>query len=70
MKVYANKAASNESKLLANCSESLVKDVLGYTAQTAVPGLSPGAYRLVTLVTLGAPNRLAGHHDGPMIQVI
>jgi hypothetical protein len=70
MKVYANELASGESKLLTTCSESLVKDVPEYTAQTAVPGLSPGVYSLVTLVTLGAPNRLAGYHDGPVIQVI
>jgi hypothetical protein len=69
-KVYANSVTSSESKLLATYSGSLAKDVLEYTAQMHVPGLSPGLYHLVTRVSLGAPNRLAGYYEGPVIRVI
>jgi hypothetical protein len=70
MKVFANKVTSSESKLLTTYNGNLAKDVLEYTAQRQAPGLSPGLYRLVLRVTLGAPNRLAGYHEGPVIRVI
>ncbi|HSL44677.1 MAG TPA: hypothetical protein VK897_14670 [Anaerolineales bacterium] len=69
MMVYANKIASSESKLLTTYSGSLVNDALENTVQTEVPGLSPGMYRLVTLVTLRTPIAAAGHHEGPIVQV-
>ncbi len=69
MMVYANKVASSESKLLTTFSGSLVKDVPEHTVQTEVPGLSPGIYHLVTLVTLRTPIKAAGYHEGPIVQV-
>ena len=70
VKVYANKIASKESKLLATYSGNLVKDDLEYTVQTEVPGLSSGPYSLVTVVTLDPPKQLAGYHEGPIIKVV
>lgn len=70
VKVYANKIASKESKLLATYHRNLVKDDLEYTVQTEVPGLSSGPYCLVTVVTLDPPKQLAGYHEGPIIKVV
>jgi len=69
MLVYVNKVGSSESKLLTAYSGNLVRDVLEHTVQTEAPGLSPGIYRLVTLVTLRTPIKAAGYHEGPIVQV-
>ena len=69
MKVYANKVTNSESKLLTTYRGSLVKDVLEYTAQMQVPGLSSGLYRLFTLVILQSPVKMSGHHEGPIFRV-
>ncbi len=70
MKVYVSEVTSGKSKLLTTCSAILTQDELEYTVQAEAPRLPPGIYRLFTHVSLGAPNRLAGHHDGPVIRVI
>ena len=33
------------------------------------PGLAPGVYRLITLVTLHTPTMKTGHYEGPIILV-
>jgi hypothetical protein len=70
MNVYAEELASGESKLLTTYSAKLIQDVLEYKAPAEVPGLPPGLYRLFTLVTLDAPIKVVGYHDGLIIQVI
>jgi len=69
MMVYANQIGSSESKLLTTYSGRLVNDVVENTVQTEVPSLSPGTYRLVTLITLHTPIKAAGYHEGPIVQV-
>jgi hypothetical protein len=69
MKVYANEVTSGTSKLLTTHSANLVKDVLEYTPQADVSGLSPGLYRLVTLVTLHTPIKMAARHTRLIIHV-
>jgi len=69
MKVYTNKIVGKESKLLTTYSGNLVEDDLEYTVQMDMPGLSPGSYRLVTVVTLDPPKQLADYHEGPIIKV-
>ena len=39
------------------------------TVELAVPGLEPGQYRLITLVTFGAATEVAGFYDGPVVTV-
>lgn len=68
-KVYATNATGGSRKLLATQRGKLVKDILSYTAQMQVPGMSPGLYRLFTLVTLGSPGNLASYRDGPIVEV-
>ena len=70
MRVYAHEVTRGTSTLLITYSENLVENILEYTPQVLVPGLPPGLYRLVTLVTLQAPTKVVGHHDGPIVQVI
>lgn len=69
MKVYANEVTSGKSRLLTTHSANLVKDVLEYTHQADAPGLSPGLYRLITLVTLHTPIKMAAHHTRLIIHV-
>lgn len=69
MKVYANEVTGSTSRLLTTHRANTVKGVIAYTAQTQVPGLSPGLYRLFTLVTFRAPINLAGYHEGPIVHV-
>ncbi|MBI1880746.1 MAG: hypothetical protein HYR94_21425 [Chloroflexi bacterium] len=70
MHVYAHEVTSGTSKLLTSYRGNLVGDVLEYTTQMQSPGLSPGLYRLVTLVTLQEPAKMIGHYEGPIIQVV
>jgi hypothetical protein len=70
MQVYAHEVTSGASRLLASYKANLVENVLEYTPQTQAPGLSPGLYRLVTLVRLQAPSNVMGHHEGPVVHVI
>ncbi len=70
MKVYVSEVTSGRSRLLITYSATLMPDVLEYAAQANAPGLSTGVYHLFTLVTLGEPRGVSGHHDGPVIRVI
>jgi len=69
IKVFVKELTSGKSRLLTTYNANLVKDVLEYTAQIQVPGLSTGIYQLITLVTLH-PLNMAGYHEGPIIQVL
>jgi len=69
MKVYANEVTSGKSKLLTTYSAKLIQDVLEYTAPVEVPGLSPGLYRLFTVVILSAPIKMAGFYGKTIIHV-
>jgi hypothetical protein len=70
IKVLAREVISGPSALLATHSGNLVKNVLEYSTQMQVPGLSPGLYRLVTVVTLHAPVNMVGHHERAAIHVV
>jgi len=70
IKVYATALTGGTPGLLTTYNANLVKDVLDYTAQMPAPGLSPGLYRLITRVTLPAPTKMVGYHEGPIIEVI
>ncbi len=69
MRVYTREVTSGRSTLLITYSENLVENVLEYKPQRLVPGLPPGLYRLVTLVSLQAPTKMVSHYDGPIVQV-
>ncbi len=70
MKVYANEAMTGKGILLVTYHTKSFQDVAECTAIATVPGIPAGLYRLFIHVTLGAPMRLIGHHDGPVIRVI
>ena len=70
MKVHVNEITSGKFKLLSTYRAKLIQNVLEYTVPTEISGLSHGLYRLFTVVTLGADIKVAGYHDGPMLQVI
>lgn len=67
--VYANEIGGSHSQLMASSYGRLQEKVLDYTARVEAPGLSPGVYRLVTLVTLHTPRKRTGHYEGPIILV-
>lgn len=69
VKVYAREVNSGTSTLLTTYSADLVRDVFEYSTQMQVSGLSPGLYRLRTLVTLRAPINMRGHHEGSIVHV-
>jgi len=68
-RVYAREVTTSALALLTSHSENLVADVLEYRLQELVPGLPPGLYRLVTVVTLQGPTKIAAHYDGPIVQI-
>jgi hypothetical protein len=70
MKVYAHEITRGQSSLITAFGATLMEDVAGYTAPAQVPGLPPGVYRLFTVVTLGAPIKVAGFYSKTIIQVI
>ena len=70
MKVYANEVATGKGMLLTAYRAELTQDVVEYTAPGEVLGLSPGLYRLLTVVTLGVPIEMAGYYDKTIIRVI
>lgn len=70
MHVYTSEVTTGLSKLLTSYRGKLVGDVSEYTTQIEAPGLSPGLYRLITLVTLQEPVKMIGHYKGPIIQVV
>lgn len=67
--VYAYDMTCGASKLLTSHKANLVKEVLGYAVPLQAPGLSPGLFRLMTVVTLQAPDKTMSYHEGPVIQV-
>jgi hypothetical protein len=70
MRVYAYEMTSGKPTLLNTHQGTLVEDALDYAPEAQVPGLPPGLYRLITLVTLQAPVTMIGCHEGPIVQVI
>jgi hypothetical protein len=70
IRIYAEEITGATSKLITTRSAALVQDVLEYPASVQVPGLSPGLYRLVTVVTLGAPIMIGGFYGETIIEVI
>jgi hypothetical protein len=69
LKVYAREVTSGTCTLLTTYRASLAENVSEYTAQMHVPGLSPGFYRLITLVTLPAPINMGSQYEGPIVDV-
>ena len=55
--------------LLASDRIGAVTGGTASTVEVAVPGLEPGQYRLLTLVTVGAATEVAAFHDGPVVTV-
>lgn len=68
--LYANDLITGTAKLLASHRETLAKDVLEYTSKISIPGLSRDTYRLLTLVTVSAPEQVMGYYEGPIIQIV
>jgi hypothetical protein len=69
LQVYAREVTSGTSALLATDKGSLARDALEYPVKMQASGLAAGLYRLLTLVTLGAPVNMLGHREGPIIHV-
>jgi hypothetical protein len=67
--VLATELTSGKSILLATPKGKLTRDVLEYPVTMRAPGLPPGLYRLLTLVTLQPPINMLGHYEGPIIRV-
>lgn len=70
IKIYANSMRSGKASLLTSKRGKLVKDVLEYREEMEVSDLSPGHYRLDTLVILQEPARVAEYHEGPRFHII
>jgi hypothetical protein len=71
VQVYAREVISGgPSNMLTTYEANLVEDVLEYTPLVQVPGLSPGLYRLITVVELQAPITMRGRYEGPIVEVI
>ncbi len=68
--VYTHEITTGGSKLLTTYQANLKKNVLNYTVQMLVLSLSPGKYRLHTMVILHSPTKLESHYDGPIIQAV
>jgi len=64
--VFANEVTSGTSRLLTSYRENLVENVLEYRTQMVIPALSPGVYRLTTLVRL---LKMLDQHEGPTVYV-
>jgi len=56
--------------LVATYTTALAENMLDYSASLRAPGLLPGLYRLVTLVTLHGSAQLIGYHEGPIVEVV
>jgi len=69
IKVFAREETSRKSRLLNSYVAKLIRDKLEYTDQIEVPGLSPGLYRLLTVVTLKEPINMVDHFERPIINV-
>lgn len=67
--VYTYEVTSGVSSLLTSYQANLAKGVLEYIAQMQAPGLTPGLYRLFTMVVLLTPLKAAGYYEGPIIKV-
>lgn len=69
VEVHARELRSGTSTPPTTYSANLVKDVMDYTAQVRVPGLSRGLYRLSTLVRLQPPIDVTRIYTGPVIDL-
>lgn len=70
VKVYVNEVSSGKCKLLITYSAKLIQNVLEYIVPMEMPGLSPGLYRLFTIVTLYTPIKLAGFYGKTIIHIV
>lgn len=64
--VFAYEVTSGTSSLLSAHRDNLVENVLEYRTQLLIPELSPGIYRLTTLVRL---LKMLGEHEGPIVHI-
>lgn len=69
MRVYAQGVTSGSFTLLTRHQANLVNGILEYTLLAPVPGLSPGFYRLLTVVTVFSPTPIASYYEGPAFEV-
>lgn len=69
IEIYARELTSSTSRLLTRYKANLAKNLLEYTSQIYVAGLSPGFYRLDVMVTLQAPFNLGDYYNGPIFRV-
>jgi hypothetical protein len=67
--VHANAVASGASIVLAASRYQLSKDVVDYSSKMISKKITPGLYRLVTLVVLKSPERQAAYYEGPTIHM-
>jgi hypothetical protein len=67
--VYARNVTGGSSIELTSHKGNLRKDAWEYQVEMRAPGLAPGLYRLLTLVTIGEPADILAHYDGPIIRV-
>lgn len=70
LKVYANEIFTGKSKLLRTYSATPIRNMLEYTAPVEVHGLSPGIYRLFTIILLHTTPIFAGFYGKTIIQVV
>jgi hypothetical protein len=70
MNIYANEITRGEFTRLTSSSSRLIQNVLEYVVSAEAPNLSPGLYRLFTVIALGAPNLMGGSYGNTIIQVL
>jgi hypothetical protein len=64
--VFAYEVTSGTSSLLSTHRDNLVENVLEYRTEMLIPELSPGIYRLTTLVRL---LKMLDQHEGPIVHI-
>lgn len=70
IKVYANEIFTGKSMLIRTYSAAPIRNILEYTAPVEMHGLSPGLYRLSTIIILQTTPILAGFYGKTIIHVV
>ena len=70
MSVYVNEVTSGKCGWLTTYTARLIRDELDYVASADIPKLSPGLYRLFTVVTLESINGMGAFYSNTIIRVI
>jgi hypothetical protein len=66
---YIYNLTEGGAPLLNTCKGQLAESKFEYTINAYLPSLSPGLYRLTTLVTISTTRNQTAHYQGPIVHV-